>query len=213
MWWTEEKVKDRDKSERVEKRGVVCLYLLPFTLCLLFGGCRQQMGQQPKYKPLEESDFFADERSARKPVRGTVARTYRGDDIQPAAFKSGATYSNDFPYPITQELLARGRARYEINCAVCHGLAGYGDGMIVRRGFSPPPSYHSDDVRAQPVGFYFDVITHGYGAMASYAAQVNERDRWAIIAYIRALQLSQHAAPADVPPQERARFANGGQGK
>lgn len=189
-------------------RRRACLALVSL---ILSAGCRQQMGQQPKYKPLEGSDFFSDGRSARKPVGGTVARTLHGGEAQPAAFKSGAAYTNDFPYPVTPELLARGRARYEINCAVCHGLAGYGDGMIVRRGFGAPPSYHRDDVRAQPVGFYFDVVTNGYGAMASYKAQVSERDRWAIIAYIRALQLSQRATVDDVPPEERSRFGGGGQ--
>src|SRR5579885_44701 len=194
--------------------------LLPFTFCLLSAGCRQQMGQQPKYKPLEASSFFDDGRSARPPVRGTVSRSLDGKDIQSAAYKRGGAYTNDFPYQLTPQLLARGRERYEIDCAVCHGLAGYGDGMVVQRGFSASPSYHRDDVRSQPVGFYFDVITNGYGAMGSYAAQVSEQDRWAIIAYIRALQLSQRATPDDVPPDVRARFVsssqgtiNGGQGR
>jgi mono/diheme cytochrome c family protein len=218
MFSTERKTKEQKATGRGREQEHAVVFadrrlrlspffcLLPFAFCLLFAGCRQQMGQQPKYRPLEGSGFFDDGRSARQPVRGTVSRSLSGKEIQNAAYKQGGTYTNDFPYKLTPELLARGRERYEIDCAVCHGLAGYGDGMIVKRGFSPPPSYHRDDVRNQPVGFYFDVITNGYGAMASYAAQVSEQDRWAIIAYIRALQLSQRAAPDDVPPEVWARF-------
>jgi mono/diheme cytochrome c family protein len=168
------------------------------------------MGRQPKYRPLQASAFFADGRSARQSVRGTVARSLRGDDEAPLAFKTGSTYANNLPYPITLELLARGQQRFNIHCAPCHSQTGDGNGMIVRRGFSPPPSFHAAEVRDQPVGFYFDVITNGYGAMAGYTAQVTAEDRWAIIAYMRALQLSQHATIDNVPPEEKSRLTSGG---
>jgi cytochrome c553 len=187
-------------------------YIAVAGVCLIFvSGCRQQMGQQPRYRPLEQSPFFADGRSARKPVPGTVARSFRGDDPPQAVYKTSGTYSNNFPYQLTREMLARGRERFDINCAACHGLAGDGNGMIVSRGFSPPVSFHADEVRNQPIGFYFDVVTHGYGAMASYAGQVSEQDRWAIIAYIRALQLSRHATLDDLPAEERLRLTMGGE--
>jgi mono/diheme cytochrome c family protein len=110
--------------------------------------------------------------------------------------------ADTFPFPVTRATLDRGRQRYNIYCMPCHGLAGYGDGMVVQRGFSPPPSFHNDRLRQAPVGHFVDVITNGYGAMYSYAARVGPADRWAITAYIRALQLSQHASVADVPPDE-----------
>jgi hypothetical protein len=184
--------------------------ILIFIFCLFLGGCRQDMGQQPKYRPLEASEFFADGRSAREPVRGTVARSLRGGDDVPAAFKTGNTYVESLPFPITLELLERGQQRFKIYCAPCHSAVGDGDGMIVRRGFSHPPSFHASEVRGRPVGFYFDVITNGYGAMAGYAAQLNAGDRWAVISYIRALQLSEHATIDNVPPEERSRLMNEG---
>ena len=199
MWTT--------KPARLIRTTYLSLFISAFFLFL--GGCRQQMGQQPKYRPLEASTFFADGRSAREPVRGTVARNLLGNDGVPAAFKTGNTYVVNFPYPITLELLARGQERFNIHCAPCHSQTGDGNGMIVRRGFSPPPSFHAAEVRGQPVGFYFDVITNGYGAMASYAAQVSAKDRWAIIAYIRALQLSQHTTIDNVPQEEKSRLTTG----
>jgi mono/diheme cytochrome c family protein len=178
-------------------------------LLLFLAGCRQDMGQQPKYRPLEASTFFADGRSERQPVPGSVARNLTGDEAAPIAFKTGNTYVAAFPYPVTLELLTRGQQRFNIYCAPCHSQTGDGNGMIVRRGFIPPPSLHAAEVRSQPVGFYFDVITNGYGAMAGYAAQVNAADRWAIVAYIRALQLSQHATIDSVPAEEKSRLTDG----
>ncbi len=111
--------------------------------------------------------------------------------------------TNELPFPLTAEVLERGQQRFEINCAVCHGKTGGGGGMVVKRGFSPPPPYHSERLRNLPLGHFYDVITNGYGGMGSYAAQVEPRDRWAIAAYIRALQLSQNANISDVPPEKR----------
>ena len=165
--------------------------------------CRQDMHDQPRQKPLAESAFFVDQRSARPPVPGTVARGHLKDDSPYYTGKSGDTPTDTLPVPLTPELLRRGQVRFQTFCAPCHGLTGRGDGMIVQRGFKAPLSYHSDRLRQAPIGYFFDVITHGFGAMADYAAQVPVEDRWAVAAYIRALQLSQHATLADVPEEKR----------
>jgi cbb3-type cytochrome c oxidase subunit III len=178
-------------------------------LVLATAGCRQDMHDQPKYQPLAKSRFFADGRASRPRVEGTVAR---GDlDLPPivATGRSGDAPVRDVPLLLTKPLLLRGRERYDIYCAVCHDRAGYGSGMIVRRGFKAPPSFHIDRLRAEPAGYFFDVITNGFGQMPSYAAQVPVRDRWAIVAYLRALQLSQHATLDDVPPAERQALTSG----
>ena len=125
-----------------------------------------------------------------------------GGEIQSQAGKDAVT---EFPFPVTKEVLDRGQERYQIYCSMCHGLTGYGDGMIVRRGYRRPPSYHDDRLRGEPVGHFFDVITNGWGAMPDYAAQIPPEDRWAIIAYLRALQLSQQAPASQVSPEMRAR--------
>ena len=166
-------------------------------------GCRQDMHDQPKYPPLRESAFFGDDRSARPIVEGTVARGHLHEDT---LFYTGKVAGKDaevFPIPITAPVLARGRERFDIYCSPCHGRTGLGDGMVVRRGFRRPPSFHQDRLRDAPVGHFFDVITNGFGAMPDYAAEVRPEDRWAIIAYVRALQLSEHANTADVPPDHR----------
>jgi hypothetical protein len=165
--------------------------------------CRQDMHDQPREKPLAESTFFVDQRSARPPVPGTVARGHLKDDSPYHTGKSGEAPTETLPVPLTPELLRRGETRFQTFCAPCHGLTGRGDGMIVQRGFKPPMSYHSDRLRQAPVGYFFDVITHGFGAMADYATQVPVEDRWAIVAYIKALQLSQHATLEDVPEEKR----------
>lgn len=164
------------------------------------------MADQPRYKPLAKSTFFGDDRSVRPLVPGTVARGQLDADEAFHTGKVGDQPVATLPLPLMRELLERGRERFDIFCAPCHGRVGNGDGMVVRRGFRPPPPYHIDRLRQAPVGHFFDVITHGFGAMPDYAAQVPPRDRWAIVAYIRALQLSQHASLADVPPQERQRL-------
>ncbi len=161
------------------------------------------MADQPRYKPLARSTFFGDERSARPLVPGTVPRDRLDLGEAFATGKTAGKPVQTFPLSITAELLARGQERFNIFCAPCHDRVGNGQGMVVQRGFRPPPSYHTDRLRSAPVGHFVDVMTHGFGAMPDYAAQIPPRDRWAIVAYIRALQLSQHARLSDVPPAER----------
>jgi mono/diheme cytochrome c family protein len=170
---------------------------------LALAGCRQDMHNQPKFIPLRESDFFADHRSERPLVEGTVAHgEVEGDDLLSTGMVNGELASV-FPFPVTGDVMRRGQERYDIFCSPCHARTGNGDGMIVRRGFRAPPSLHVDRLRQAPVGHFFDVIINGFGAMPDYRAQVPVRDRWAIIAYIRALQASTAAGIADVPPERR----------
>ncbi len=166
---------------------------------LLFAGCRQDMHDQPRFKPLAKSDFYADLRSARYPVEGTVARGQLHADTYFYTGKIGNNPGDYMPFPVTEEVLARGRERFNIYCAPCHSRLGDGNGMIVQRGFRNPPSYHTERLRKAPLGYFFDVMTNGFGAMPEYASQIPVRDRWTIVAYIRALQLSQNAANSDVP--------------
>ncbi len=168
-----------------------------------FGGCRRDMQDQPKYIPLRQSDFFGDGRSARPLVADTVARGQLREDDHLYTGMVGGKPAETFPFPVTRQVLERGRQRYDIYCSPCHDNAGYGNGMVVQRGFRRPPSYHIDRLRAAPPGYFYDVITNGLGAMYSYASRVPPEDRWAIVAYIRALQLSQNARMADVPESER----------
>jgi mono/diheme cytochrome c family protein len=210
----------------------------------LLAGCRQEMAQQPSYRPLRPSAFFENGMSARPLVKGTVARGQLKDDVHlfegkwPAEIQNGlqaagivgsaagnpmaamtwefdrTLYADAFPFPIGREELNRGQERFNIYCAICHDRTGTGRGMIVQRGFTQPPSYHTDlsrglqlrgvrqKLRDAPVGYYFEVITRGFGAMPHYAEQVAAKDRWHIIAYIRALQLSQQATLADVRDEE-----------
>ena len=184
-------------SCRIIKMG--CL-----AICLIFMlGC-QEMYDQPRYEPLEESTFFEDGRSSRPLVPGTVGRGQRFADEHLYAGKSGGTVVDSFPFPITRAVLDRGRERYNIYCSPCHDRVGNGQGMVVRRGFRRAASFHTDRLREIPVGYFFEVITHGFGAaMPDYAMQISAKDRWAIVAYIRALQLSQQATLADVPAAER----------
>ena len=170
-------------------------------------GCRQEMYDQPRYKPLAKSDFFADGRAARPLVEGTVAR---GTLHLPAPGATApASPATALPVPLSRELLARGRERYTIFCAPCHDATGSGRGMVVRRGYRPPPSLHIERLRDAPVGHLYDVMTRGLGAMPDYAQQIPPEDRWAIAAYLRALQLSQWASVTDVPPAERAKLETG----
>jgi len=175
---------------------------------LLFTGaaCRQDMHDQPKYIPLRESTFFSDSRSARPIVEGTVARGHLRDDELTYTGKMDGKDAAVFPMAIDARVMARGRERFDIYCSPCHGRTGQGDGMVVLRGYRHPPSFHQDRLRDAPVGHFFDVITNGFGAMPDYATQIRAEDRWAIIAYLRALQLSEHATPADVPASERDRI-------
>jgi mono/diheme cytochrome c family protein len=166
------------------------------------------MADQPKYKPLDPSDFFLDGTSARPPVANTVARGYLRDDTELFSGKTaqGAEVTT-FPFAIARSDLDRGRERFDIYCAPCHGRTGAGNGVVVQRGFSPPPTFHSTVLRGAPVGHFFDVITNGFGAMPDYRTQIPARDRWDIIAYIRALQLSENAPVTVVPPSIRERLA------
>ena len=162
--------------------------------------CRQDMHDTPRYEPLEASAFFTDGSSARVPVANTVSRNPLTDtDELLYTGKINGALANAFPMPITAAVLGRGQERYNIFCAPCHGRTGKGDGMIVQRGMRQPPSFMEDRLRNAAVGYFFDVMTHGFGAMQDYAAQIPVEDRWAIVAYERALQFSQHAAIDDVP--------------
>jgi mono/diheme cytochrome c family protein len=193
------------RTGRTGARGVRFVLLLALTAAA--AACRQDMHDQPKYIPLRQSAFFGDERSARPPVAGTVSRGHLRDDALLATGKMNGADSTVFPFAVDAAVMARGRERFNIYCSPCHGRTGQGDGMIVRRGFRRPPSFHQDRLRNAPVGQLFDVITNGFGAMPDYATQIPVRDRWAIIAYLRALQLSGHATIDDVPSAERGAMA------
>ncbi|MGD9563639.1 MAG: cytochrome c [Pyrinomonadaceae bacterium] len=199
------------------RRTAFSVLLLAF--CVLAAGCgvRFDMQDQPRYKAYKKEDgtFFSDHRASRDLPEGTVARGllkenkafYTGKIDNPDLNVQVETTTNaagntivssfpnaidEFPIPVTKELIDRGQERYNIYCIVCHGPTGNGDGMVVRRGFSPPPTYHDDRLRNAPVGHFFDVMTSGWGKMNSYATQIQPADRWAIVAYIRTLQLSQN---------------------
>jgi len=187
--------------------GLVLAVAALFTV----GCARLDMQDQPKYRPQRPSDFFADGRSERQPVEGTVARGAMNEDT---AFYDGKDAAGkdvtEFPIAVDKAVIERGQQRFDIYCAPCHGRIGNGLGMIVRRGFKQPPSYHVDRLRNAPVGHFYDVISNGYGAMLNYAAQVQPRDRWAIIAYIRALQYSENANINDLPAEARAKVPAAG---
>ena len=173
---------------------------------LLVSGCHLDMYDQPKYKPLAPSSFFANGQSSRPLEEGTVARGHELDDSLLCTGKIHGEPADLFPFPVTEAVVKRGQERFNIFCSPCHGRLADGDGMIVRRGFPRPPSFLSDSMRANPTGFYFDVITNGFGRMYSYAPSVPVQDRWAIIAYIRALQLSRRVSVADLTDSERNRL-------
>jgi mono/diheme cytochrome c family protein len=164
------------------------------------------MQDQPKYIPLRQSGFFGDDRSARPFVAGTVARGQLHEDALLYTGKVNGADATVFPFAVDDKVMARGRDRFDVYCSPCHGRTGLGDGMVVRRGYRRPPSYLDERLRNAPVGHFFDVMTNGFGAMPDYAAQIRVEDRWAIAAYIRALQLSGHATLADVPPAEREKL-------
>jgi len=173
---------------------------------LLASGCDQAMSDQPKRKPFQQSSFFADGRSSRVPVAGTIPQGGLRLDDHFHRGLSGGEFAPQFPAAVTAETLRRGRERYDIFCSPCHDRMGSGRGMIVQRGYRPPPSFHLDRLRQAPPGYLFDVVTRGLGAMPGYSEQIPAADRWAIIAYLRALQLSHQARTADVPPEELERL-------
>lgn len=179
-------------------------------LCVLAGGCqiRQDMADQPKNTPLSPSPFFADGRSERPLIENTVARGSIADEDLFVPKESNA-----FPLPLTPELLKRGQERYKIFCTPCHGIQGDGNGMVSMRGMKHPPSFQDPRLRQVPAGYIYDVITNGFGGMLSYSAQIPPSDRWAIIAYVRALQLSRNAPVSELPPDVRAKLPGGGSTK
>jgi mono/diheme cytochrome c family protein len=204
-----------------------------FLFVFLLTGCRQDMADQPKYLPLEQSDLFSDKQASRPLESGTVARGSLVDnsafftgakriEIQPAwvgaLIGAGRVWNvvvlaapreepvGEFPFQITEEVMKRGQERFNIYCAICHDRVGTGHGRIVQRGYIRPPSYHTDRLRQAPVGHFFQVITRGFGAMPDYAQQIAPSDRWAIIAYIRALQESQNTPSKDIPEAEQRRL-------
>jgi len=162
------------------------------------------MHNQPKGKPLTKRDFFADGQSSRPLPAGTVPRGYLREDTAYYAGSVGDQFVADFPMPVTRQVLARGQERFNIFCAPCHSRVGDGHGMIVRRGYKQPPSFHEQRLRDEPPGYFFDVMTNGFSTMPSYASQIPPEDRWAIAAYVRALQLSQSQHLADLTAADRA---------
>ena len=177
------------------RRNVLVVVLL----ALGAAACRQDMHNAPRYKPLAASDFFADGRASRNLPAGTVARGWLRADEALYTGRANGELLAEFPFPITNTEMQRGRDRYNIYCTPCHGILGDGQGMVVQRGLRRAASYHQDRLRDEKVGYFFDVVTNGFGAMQGYAEQIPVRDRWLIVAYVRALQLSQHATMAEVP--------------
>lgn len=183
-------------------RGVECTCLMVGILLTAIG-CRHDMQDQPRYKPLSADRFFPDLRSARPIPRGTIARDELDDlDVVHTGLANGA-FTSQFPIAITKPVLLRGQERYNIFCTPCHGFLGDGSGMIAKRGFKWPADLHTDRLRNAPPGYLFQVVSNGYGAMPAYRDQISPRDRWDILAYVRALQLSQSASITDVPAAGR----------
>lgn len=179
-------------------------------LVLMGAACRQDMHNQPKAKPQSKSAFFADGRTGRLPVEGTVARGELREDDHLYRGKVDGKFVTTFPFPIDAAVMERGRGRYNIFCSPCHGQTGLGNGMVIQRGFkAPAASHHIERLREAPNGYWFDVITNGFGLMFGYAAQIPVTDRWAIIAYVRALQLSRNATAEDIPAAEREALLSG----
>ncbi len=188
------------------RRNLVVLALVTAT-ALLAGACRQDMHDQPRIKPLAENDFFANGSGARPIPPGTVARGELHADkaLYTGRMPDGSLVS-ELPIPLTRATLERGRERFNIFCSPCHGRTGNGDGMVVRRGYKQPPSYHIARLRMAPVGYFFFIMSNGFGVMPTYAPQIPVRDRWAIAAYVRTLQLSQHFDASKLSPAERAKL-------
>ena len=181
-------------------------FLCAVVLLLATTGCRQKMADQARYDPLEPSDFFEDGMSARPRVPGTVARGEISGNPFFDTGKINGQLSDGYPMAVTLDVINRGHERYDIYCAQCHGRVGDGNGMIPARGYRRPPSFHTETLRNAPSGHFFDVMTNGFGAMPPYKNHVPPADRWAIAAYIKALQLSHRATITDVPVTERAKL-------
>jgi mono/diheme cytochrome c family protein len=197
---------DRSRSlpaARCRLPAVLCLLLAGCCL-LAVAGCRQRMAETGRAKPLDRSDFFEDGRLARPLRPGTVPRGQLRADAPFFTGKVNGALLDELPVPLGKDLLARGQERYEIFCTPCHGRAGTGEGAAVKRGMRMPPSYHLPRLREAPIGHFFDVVTNGFGVMLGYAEQIPPADRWAIAAYVRALQVSQGIPVAELTPDERA---------
>jgi mono/diheme cytochrome c family protein len=198
-----------------ERRALFSCALLAAALC----GCRQDMHDQPRKKPQASSDFFSDGKVARNFVAGTIPHG-PSDDLhandnrwlaEDAAFYTGKVDGKpveSFPLKVDAALLARGRNRFEVNCTPCHGFLGNGDGTVVARGMKRPPSWHIERLQKSPPGYFFDVITNGFGAMYDQADRINPKDRWAIVAYLRVLQLSQNVKYDELSAQEKQLVAD-----
>jgi hypothetical protein len=198
---------DRTAAPPRARRAPRALPLAAVLLAALaVAGCRQDMHQAPRYDPLERSDFFADQRSARPLIEGTVARGFLREDAVYYTGRQGNVFVQRMPVEVTLDVVKRGQERYNIYCAPCHAQTGEGDGLIVQRGMKQPPSFHSERLRQQGDGYFYDVITNGFGAMQDYSSQIVPADRWAVVAYLRALQLSRAATIDDVPEGERGRL-------
>jgi len=185
-------------------RGPVFGILLLATTALVAAGCRQDMHDTPRYEAYEASATFANGAASRTAPTGTVARGWLRDDEALYTGKVGGQLVDQFPFAIAHADLQRGQQRFNIYCTPCHGQLGDGNGMVVQRGLRQAASYHQERLRLEKVGYFYDVITNGFGAMQGYAEQIPVRDRWLIVAYVRALQLSQHASVNDVPAERRA---------
>lgn len=186
------------------RKGLLAPLALVALVALTGAACRQDMHDTPRVEANEATDAFEDGRGNRPLVEGTVARGWLNDDEQLATGKVDGKLVDEFPFPVTREVLERGQQRFNAFCTPCHGKTGMGNGMIVQRGLKPPPSFHDERLRALPAGYFFDVMSNGFGVMQDYRAQVDVKDRWAIASYIRALQLSQRATVADVPADKVA---------
>jgi len=185
--------------------GIKSVVALAAAICLVGIDC-SRMKTQPRYDPLEASEFFADGASARPLVAGTVPYASSPVDHSVERFRAHGQLVTELPFKLTRADLERGQEQFDIFCSVCHGRTGYGDGMIVRRGFTPPPSYHLPRLCAAPIGHFYEVMTDGWGAMYSFNDKVVPMDRWRIAAYIRTLQLSQGAVAADLPEADRRKL-------
>jgi len=177
--------------------------LFALALLALTSSCRQDMHDQPRFEPLEYNAFFQDGRASRPTLEGTVARGHLRIDEHLYQRTENGELVNTFPFPITEKILQRGRQRYDIFCTPCHDQSGTGHGMIVERGFRPPPSFHIERLQQSPVGHFYDVITNGLGAMYDYKERIKPEDRWAIVAYIRVLQLSRSLTIDELPEDLR----------
>lgn len=192
---------------RAARTAIRLLWLLP--LLLASAGCeiRQRMYNQPRYKTLAESEFYPDGSSARPLPEGTVPRGFlKEDEVYYSGRLADGNFVTGFPFAVSLDLLRRGQERYNIYCSTCHDRAGSGNGFVVQRGYKQPPSFHIDRLRLMAPGYFYQVISEGFGVMPSYKYQIKPQDRWAIVAYLRALQYSQNATIEDVPAEERAQL-------